>query len=75
MSTLLDRLAADFKTAFEKIDTSIQDAINEEKEWFRMRDQRVKEAMRKSREGCTLDTDNSYDADLGRDHRDYMDGR
>ena len=70
MSTLLDRLAADFKSAFEKIDTSIQDAINEEREHSRMMDRRIGEAMRKSREGCTLDTDNSYDGDGGRNDRD-----
>ena len=70
MSTLLDRLAADFKTAFEKIDTSIQDAINEEIEHSKMMDRRVKERMRKSREGCTLDDVVDYDGDLGRNDRD-----
>ena len=51
------------------------EARAEELAHSKMMDRRVKERMRKSREGCTLDTDNSYDADLGQGHRYYMEGR
>ena len=48
------------------------EAEAEEVAHSKMMDRRAKEAMRKSQEGCTLDTDNSFDGDGGREHSDYM---
>ena len=74
---ILDRLEADFTKAFENIALAVENAVQDinDETHSRMMDRRIKDAMRKSREGYTLDTSNDFDGDMGRDHRDYMEGK